>query len=170
VQHTWNLLKGIALTAIFPLQVDGSELAFRLMGRAYGVQLAYSPMLISKLLAQPKHLLKYMHFSTNDRDSPLIVQICGNDPEIVAAACRRVEPYCEAIDLNLGCPQRVAKRGNYGSFLLDKPDLVYSLVTAMNNAVEVPIFCKMRIKDSLEQTIDFARYRTIKHINYWLPC
>lgn len=29
---------------------------------------------------------------------------------------------CDAIDINLGCPQGIAKRGNFGSFLLENVD------------------------------------------------
>ena len=39
-----------------------------------------------------------------------------------------VENHCDAIDINLGCPQAIAKRGNYGSFLLEKPEIImYSI-------------------------------------------
>ena len=56
-----------------------------------------------------------------------LVQFCANDPDTFLAASKLVEPLCDGIDLNLGCPQSIAKRGNYGAFLQDEWDLVYSI-------------------------------------------
>lgn len=66
---------------------------------------------------------------------------------------------CDAIDINLGCPQRVAFQGHYGSFLLDEIDrpLVLGMVRALRAGVSIPVFCKIRLLDTLEATVELCR-------------
>lgn len=62
-------------------------------------------------------------------------------------------------DLNLGCPQRVAFVGHFGSFLLDEVDrpLVLNLVRIVADHCSVPIFVKIRLLDNLEDTIKLCQ-------------
>jgi hypothetical protein len=57
----------------------------------------------------------------------LIVQFCGNDPQQILDSAKVLEPYCDAVDINLGCPQDIAKKGNYGAFLQDEWGLIYDI-------------------------------------------
>lgn len=44
-------------------------------------------------------------------------------------AARLAEPYCDAVDINIGCPQAIAKRGRYGAFLQDDWNLLQKIGT-----------------------------------------
>eukprot|EP01018_Ginkgo_biloba_P022495 Gb_36082 [translate_table: standard] len=136
--------------------VDQSELPFRMLCRKYGATAAYTPMLHSRLFADdPKY--RKTEFTTCEEDRPLFVQFCANDPEKLLAAACIVQPYCDYVDINLGCPQRIARRGNYGAFLMDNLPLVKSLVEKLALNLSVPLSCKIRIFPQLEDTIAYAK-------------
>ena len=46
---------------------------------------------------------------------------------------------CDAVDLNLGCPQSVAKRGGYGAFLMDDWPLLSTIVGRISEALSIPV-------------------------------
>ena len=48
------------------------------------------------------------------------------------------------MDINLGCPQGIAKKGNYGSYLLEKKDLIVSMVSKLKAELAIPVTCKIR--------------------------
>ncbi|XVF15510.1 hypothetical protein REPUB_Repub09cG0160100 [Reevesia pubescens] len=96
-------------------------------------------------------------FTTCKEDRPLFVQFCANDPDILLEAARRVEPYCDYVDINFGCPQRIARRGNYGAFLMDNLPLVKSLVEKLALNLNVPVSCKIRVFPKLEDTLKYAK-------------
>ncbi|XP_071710580.1 uncharacterized protein [Rutidosis leptorrhynchoides] len=136
--------------------VDNSELPFRLLCRKYGAEAAYTPMLHSRIFTENEKY-RSTEFTTCKEDRPLFVQFCANDPDTLLEAARRVEPYCDYVDINLGCPQRIAKRGNYGAFLMDKLPLVKSLVEKLALNLDVPVSCKIRLFPYLQDTLKYAK-------------
>ncbi len=138
--------------------VGASELPFRLLCRKYGAQTAYTPMMNSHLFATDK---KYREeeFQTIEQDRPLVCHFSANDPKDFAAAAKLVENKCDAVDLNLGCPQRTAYLEHFGSYLLDikDRDLICSIVSEASRTVSIPIFVKIRLLDTIEDTIELCQ-------------
>jgi len=64
---------------------------------------------------------------------------------------------CDAVDLNLGCPQGIARRGFYGSFLMEHWDVVHTIIHTLHVELRVPVTAKMRIFDDEEITLKYAR-------------
>lgn len=136
--------------------VDGSELAFRNVCRRYGAELAYTPMLHSRIFAEtPK--FRAEAFTTCTADRPLAAQFCANDPDVLVAAARHVQADVDAVDLNLGCPQGIARKGRYGSFLQDDWPLLQRLVGTAARELDVPIWVKIRVFPDCAKTVRYAR-------------
>jgi tRNA-dihydrouridine synthase len=125
--------------------VDQSDLPFRLLCRRYGANLCFTPMVHAKLVVQSmRYRQKFIgNFILQDR--PLIAQICGSDPETVLEAARLLEPHVDGIDINCGCPQGIAKRGNYGAYLLEQEDELLTLVRYLVQHLTVPLSVKVRL-------------------------
>jgi len=139
--------------------VGGSELAFRLLCRRYATPqlLCYTPMMDSgRFVADAAYRNEI--FQTSAADRPLVAHFSGNQPDVMLAAARLVQPKVDAVDLNLGCPQRIAHSGHFGSFLLDHADrpLVLEIVRTLASNLSVPVFCKIRLLETTQKTIELC--------------
>ncbi|KAF9484057.1 Dus-domain-containing protein [Pholiota conissans] len=145
--------------------VDQSELAWRRLSRRYGAQVIYSPMINAKIFVDStnktyrKANFDLMSGEEGDptTDRPLIVQFCANDAEQLLESAKVIENHCDAIDLNLGCPQDIAKRGRYGSFLQDDWDLIYKLINTLHVNLSIPVTAKFRVFPTVEKTVEYAK-------------
>lgn len=142
--------------------VDGSELGWRIISRRYGAELCYSPMLHSRLFSQDKKFRDQFLSEMDGQpgiDRPLIIQFCANDPDVLLKAAKFVVGKCDAVDINFGCPQGIAKKGHYGSFLMEEWDLVYSLINKLATELgdKLPVTAKIRVFDDWSKSLEYAK-------------
>ena len=140
--------------------VDQSEQAFRRLTRKYNAHLCYTPMFnSSKMVHDHRYMAETLQDLNGytDGDRPLFVQLCGHKPDELLVAAKAVEHTADAVDLNLGCPQLIAKRGRYGAFLLEEFDLLQEIVTTLSENLDIPVTCKIRVLPSFEKTLELAK-------------
>lgn len=139
--------------------VNQSELAFRILVARYNVQLSYTPMIHARnFVADPKYRATQLQFDPQ-LDPLCIAQFCGNDAVTLLQAGLLIQdhPGVVAMDLNIGCPQGIAKKGKYGAFLLDEWQLLADIVQTISAQVKIPITCKIRLLPTIEHTIALAQ-------------
>lgn len=94
-----------------------------------------------------------------DEEGPYGVQLFGSESETMgkAAAILADKFAPSTIDINFGCPSPAIRRCGAGSALLSFPDKVYSIVNSVSDATDMPITAKIRILDSIDDTLEIAR-------------
>jgi tRNA-dihydrouridine synthase A len=82
----------------------------------------------------------------DDVEQPVALQLGGSEPSKLAQAARigAGYGYCE-INLNVGCPSERVQSGAFGACLMREPDLVADCLSAMREAVTVPVTVKHRL-------------------------
>ena len=118
--------------------------AFRRQGRRYGAGLVCSEMVsCAGLQHGNERTLGYLRIAADEH--PLAVQIFGSEPAVMAEAARMVEAAgADLVDINFGCPVKKVTKTGAGATLLDDPDRACRIVSAVAEAVSVPVSVKMR--------------------------
>jgi tRNA-dihydrouridine synthase B len=78
-------------------------------------------------------------------ERPLVMQLLGNDPDVLAEAARRLEAAgADGIDLNMGCPVAKIVAKGQGSALMRDPLGAAVIFRTLRKAVSVPFTIKIR--------------------------
>jgi tRNA-dihydrouridine synthase B len=118
--------------------------AFRRQGRRFGAGLVCSEMVsCAGLQHGNERTLGYLRIASDER--PLAVQIFGSEPSVMAEAARMVEDAgADLVDVNFGCPVKKVTKTGAGATLLEDPERACGIVSAVAEAVSVPVTVKMR--------------------------
>ncbi|WP_266157197.1 tRNA dihydrouridine synthase DusB [Dyella silvatica] len=117
---------------------------FRLLCKRLGAGLAVSEMTNAdpRLWQTRKSLKRMDHLGEPE---PVSVQIAGYDPAMLADAARyNADHGAQIIDINMGCPAKKVCNVWSGSALLQDEPLVARILSAVAQAVSVPVTLKIR--------------------------
>lgn len=120
--------------------------AFRRICKEMGCGLIYAEMVSDKAITFQNQKTLDMLYMT-DEERPLVQQVFGSDKESFVEAAKYIYEtmHPDIIDINMGCPvPKVAVRAQAGSALLKNPEKIYEIVSAVVQAVPIPVTVKIR--------------------------
>ncbi|KAJ3153390.1 tRNA-dihydrouridine(20a/20b) synthase [NAD(P)+]-like protein [Geranomyces michiganensis] len=151
--------------AICAPMVRYSKLPFRELVRTYGVDLAYTPMILADVYKHSTYS-RDIEFRTNAADSPVVVQFAASNGVDLADAAELAAPYSSGVDLNCGCPQKWAISERIGSHLMGDPERVRDMVRQVKARVgglrmadgePYPVSIKIRVHADPRRTVEFVK-------------
>jgi solute carrier family 25 (mitochondrial S-adenosylmethionine transporter), member 26 len=151
-----------------------SDKSFRVLCRRYGAHVCHTEMADPGGFARSEYYRTHIlgmevegenELGNDSVDRPLVLQFgSSNVPKLLEAIRIAVlSQKVDAIELNCGCPQQCARKGNYGSYLLDPPnqDTLLGIIKSIRNSKELPpnmpLLVKMRVLESIDETVDLAK-------------
>lgn len=120
---------------------------------------------VTSTLLPPRYFKRVAPEWANNWHTPagvlLKLQLLGSDPTCLAEnAARAAELGAPGIDLNFGCPAKTVNRHRGGAVLLQEPELLHDIVSAVRRAVPaaIPVTAKMRLGyENTDRALDCAR-------------
>ena len=100
------------------------------------------------------------HLRFHPAEHPVALQLGGSDPVELAVCARLGADYgYDEINLNVGCPSDRVQSGRFGACLMAEPGVVADCVSAMREAVKVPVTVKHRIGiDDMDSYAELTRF------------
>ena len=140
--------------AIAPM-INWSDTYFRVLMRL----LAPNALLYTEM--QTPNAIKHQPIralSHHPAEYPLALQLGGSEPIALADAAKAGEAAgFSEINLNLGCPSSRVLAGHFGASLMCHPSQVAACITAMKEAVSIPVTAKTRIGVDQNDSYDFFK-------------
>jgi len=121
-----------------------SDLAFRLLSRKFGCELAFIEMINARSLGYRSLKTKAM-MATTSKDKPLGMQLLGCEEKFILRSLDILRQYeFDILDFNAACPMKKVIRRGEGSSLMRDPKKLNRLLKLVVKNSGVPVTVKIR--------------------------
>jgi tRNA-dihydrouridine synthase B len=126
--------------------MDGfSDWPFRSICRVLGSAMSYNEFTRAEFIINAFEHIK-SRFDHEESERPFVIQVYGDDPELIIAAAQRVqEKRPDIIDINMGCPARTVANRGAGVGLMRTPLKVARIFQKLSKSLDVPVTGKIRL-------------------------
>lgn len=148
------------------------RLPMRLMALRHGADIVYSEEIIdwkllktyrqeNNVLGTVDYIDKYdgnVVFRTCalERDR-VVLQLGTASAERALKIAKMMENDVAAIDINMGCPKEFSIKGGMGTALMADADRAKNILKTLIDNVSVPVTCKVRLLNNLDDTIKLVK-------------
>ena len=126
--------------------MDGfSDWPFRSICRGLGSAMSYNEFTRAEFIV---NALKQIapRFYRDESEHPFVIQIYGDDPDLIITAALRVrELQPDIIDINMGCPARTVANRGAGVGLMRTPLKVARIFKKLSTLLNIPVTGKIRL-------------------------
>ncbi len=126
--------------------MDGfSDWPFRSLCRELGSAMSYTEFIKAEdIFNPPKQVADKLHYEEDER--PVVIQIYGDDPEVMLAAAERAQELgADIVDINMGCPSKTIANRGAGAGLMRTPLKVARIFKLLSASLEIPLTGKIRL-------------------------
>ncbi len=120
-----------------------TSLPYRRIMKSFGAGLVFTEMVSANGLIRDGRRTRELLISAND-ERPLGIQLFGDDPRVLAKAAEMVIDDGDLLDINMGCPVKKVVRSGAGSALLQNPQQIAKVLTAIRKVYPGPLTIKIR--------------------------
>ena len=163
-----NSYKGKSLREIYPLagspdpllflapMAEYTDAAMRRVCFRFGASMSYSEMVNAYSCAHGD-AKTWNLLETFEDEGPVVAQLYGDDPEVMAAASVKIEACGRfvGIDVNAGCPMPRIRACGAGAALIADPQRIHDILAAIVRSVRLPVSLKTRPGTSPEAVAIF---------------
>ncbi len=120
-----------------------TDVVFRKIARSFGASLTFSELLsVNAICHRNKKTFEMMERGENE--FPFAIQLFGSDPNLFLNASLQVEPLCDTININAGCPAPKVVKEKAGSYLLEDTKRLFSIIDIVKKNTKKPLGVKVR--------------------------
>jgi nifR3 family TIM-barrel protein len=141
---SWNSLPK-PIIALSPM-ADMTDSPFCLIAKRFGAKVVFREMVSAEALVRGN--AKTFEMAGFDQaERPIIQQIFGKDPDVMAEAARLIEEkfHPDGIDINMGCPVYKITSDFNGAALMKDPCRATEIIRKMKAVISVPLSVKIRL-------------------------
>lgn len=136
-----------------PLTTVGN-LPFRRICKEYGADVTCGEMALAPKLLKGAHE-EWALVKRHECEDIFGVQLCGNNPGVLARCAQLMDEDIDVdfIDLNLGCPIDLIYRQGGGSGMLNRLNVLESVVKSVSQVLTIPLTVKTRMGVYMDKPI-----------------